>query len=48
MTPLDDTLRLVASWRFYRRMNDPRDVQRIADFALVIRSRVRKPHDNNT
>jgi hypothetical protein len=39
---LDDTLRMIESWRFYRRMNDPRDVQRIADFALVIRSRVKR------
>jgi hypothetical protein len=42
MTPLDDTLRLIESWRFYRRMNDPRDVRLIADLALVIRSRVKR------
>lgn len=42
MNALDDTLRLVQSWRFYLRMNDPRDVQLIADLAMVIRSRVKQ------
>ena len=43
MDILDDTLRLLASWRTYRRMmaDDARYVRLVADLALVIRSRVR-------
>ena len=43
MDPYADTLRLVASWRVYRRMlaDDARYVRLVADLALVIRSRVK-------
>jgi len=41
MNALEDTLRLIASWRIYRRM-DGAIYERLArDFALVIRSRLR-------
>mgnify|MGYP001571701980 FL=1 len=43
MDPYADTLRLVASWRTYRRMmaDDARYVRLVADLALVIRSRLK-------
>ena len=37
-----DTLRLIQSWRNYRKLNDPRDLRLITDLALVIRSRVKQ------
>ena len=43
MNALDDTLRLLTSWRTYRRMlaDDARYVRLVADLAIVIRSRLR-------
>lgn len=40
---LDDTRRLIASWRVYRRMaqDDARYIRLVADYAVVIRSRKR-------
>ena len=39
-TPLADVLRLVDSWRFYRRLYGD-DTEIVRNFALVIRSRVK-------
>ena len=40
MNTLDDLLRLIASWRFYRRLyGDGAEITR--NFALVIRSRIK-------
>ena len=47
MNSLDDTRRLVESWRIYRRMmiDDARYARLVRDLALVIRSRVKeRPH----
>jgi hypothetical protein len=41
MNILEDTLRLVASWRVYRRMEGAVYERLCADLALVIRSRVK-------
>jgi hypothetical protein len=41
MNVLEDTLRLIAAWRVYRRMQGERYEQLARDFALVIRSRLR-------
>lgn len=37
---LDDLLRLIESWRVYRRMDGPIYERLTKDFALVIRSRI--------
>lgn len=44
MNSLEDTLRLVESWRTYRRMmiDDARYVRLVSDLALVIRSRIKQ------
>ena len=40
MNTLDDTLRLIASWRIYRAMEGAIYERLTRDFALVIRSRI--------
>lgn len=40
MNSLDDTLRLIASWRVYRQMEGKTYERLTKDFALVIRSRL--------
>jgi len=45
MDVLEDTLRLIASWRTYRRMDGPVYARLVKDLALVIRSRLKEqPH----
>ena len=41
MDVLEDTLRMIASWRTYRRMEGAVYVRLVADLALVIRSRLK-------
>jgi len=41
MNALDDTLRLVESWRRYRTMDGPIYERLTRDLALVIRSRIK-------
>ncbi len=41
MNALDDTLRLITSWRTYRRMAGPIYERLTRDLALVIRSRIK-------